>query len=224
MVIEAVVFDFDGVIVDSEPIGLELDRLLLQRHGISLTHREVADLFLGRTEQHRLSELTRLLGAAPEPEADAESEGLYERMFDVVETIVGVTAALDAIPLRKAIASNNGRLRIQRSLRRFGLGHHFEDRIAVRADVPRGKPAPDVYLRAAEILEVEPSHCVAVEDSRPGIEAASTAGLHVFGLANDYTSAADIRAAGAVAFERMSDLPGLIQGLTAADPPPPHRA
>lgn len=207
----AVVFDFDGVIVESEHIGIELDRRLLARHGVHWSADEVADYFVGASEEFHDAELLRLVGG--EPGLPAELAGQYsadyEELFAQVRPTEGIEALLEALArlaLPLAIASNNDGDRIRGALARLGLAVRFGGRIAARESVARGKPAPDVYLRAASLLGIPPERCAAVEDSLPGIASARAAGMRVYGLVNRWTPEERIVAAGARPLQRLEAL------------------
>ncbi|GAA0488478.1 HAD family hydrolase [Microbacterium aurantiacum] len=203
---EAVIFDFDGTLVQSEHISIELDRRLLAEHGVRLSADDIAARFVGSTKEYHQTELRRLLGAQPDVATVTRYASLFETMFDEVQPTPNVVDTLATLNAPTAIASNNSGHRIRRTLDRLGLRHHFGDHIVAREDVSRGKPAPDPYIRAAEMLGVDPVNCLAVEDSLPGIRAALAAGMTAVGLVNPYTTTEQIVAAGASAITDMADL------------------
>lgn len=213
--VRAVVFDFDGVIVESEHIGVELDRRLLARHGIHWSAREVGEHFVGTSEEFHDAELRRLIGGderAFSEEMAGQYSAEYEELYAQTQPAPGIRELLDAFaasPLRLAIASNNSGSRIEAALERFGFAAQFGGRIAPRESVSQGKPAPDVYLRAASMLGVAPHECAAIDDSLPGIAAAKAAGMRVYGLVNRWTSEQRIVAGGAQPLKRLEELPVL---------------
>lgn len=183
----AVVFDCDGVLVDSEPHSWASWRAVAARYGVGLTDEQIARCTgLGYPDTY--AHVASLAGGVlPSPEsllpellealADSFSTGL--RRFD---DAVGAVAELAFGGVRLAVASTSYRARLDLTLRAADLGRYFP--VSVAGDeVPRPKPAPDVYLRAAELLGVPPHRCVAVEDSAPGVRSAVAAGMRVVGVA-----------------------------------------
>lgn len=213
---EAVVFDCDGVLVDSETRIVAIDQRMLADLGHELTLEEVHARFVGMTEEAYLAEVERMVGELPagwrEPYRPLYEQALGEEL----QAIPGVERAIAAISLPTAVASNSSRARVRRSLELVGLWDHFDGRIASAEDVPRGKPAPDVYLRAAAILDVAAPTCIAVEDSPTGVRAARAAGMTVLGYVDGLTPGHVLRAEGATTFAAMDDLPGLVEGISAA--------
>lgn len=213
MIFDGIVFDFDGVIVDSEHIALGLDRTLLATYGVDLSADTLAELFVGATEEHHDRELQRLAGGRITDGDRDRYDQEFARQFLLVAPIPGVERMLQKVTLPKAIASNNRHEWIRATLRRLSLDAHFGEHITARDDVAEGKPSPDVYLRAAEKLGFSATCCAAVEDSGPGIRAARAAGMTVFGYVNRHMSADDVVALGGIPFERMGDLPDRIAAL-----------
>lgn len=122
----------------------------------------------------------------------------------------GVTDALDSLSAAVCVASSGDHAGIRRSLDIVALSDRFEGCVFSAADVPRGKPAPDMFLHAARSLGVEPRACAVVEDSAYGVEAARAAGMRVFGYCGGLTPASRPAGPGTVVFDDMRDLPGLL--------------
>jgi HAD superfamily hydrolase (TIGR01509 family) len=178
--LEAVVFDMDGVLVDSEPFGFEALRRVMARHGLPYGEEENAE-FLGRTTldscrilkaRHRLPESEEIL-------ADWYIEEMLEQIARGPIPMAGVPAVLRevrAAGYRMALASSAEPRVIDANLAALSLRPLFEA-VVSGTQVPRGKPAPDVFLAAAERLGVPATACLVVEDSRNGLLAAKAAGM-----------------------------------------------
>ncbi|WP_374009148.1 HAD family hydrolase [Leifsonia sp. LS-T14] len=208
---QAVIFDCDGVLVDSEAPAVAIDQIMLRDFGIDLPLDEIHARFVGMTEAAYIAELERMVGPLP-PGWREPYRPLYEHALgDGLQAIEGVDAVIESLTVPTAVASNSSHPRIRRSLGRVGLLHHFDGRIVSAQDVPRGKPAPDVYLWAAALLQVSPEACVAIEDSPTGARAARSAGMRVFGYVDGLTSRQLLRAEGATTFTAMEELLDLIR-------------
>ena len=192
--IRAVVFDFDGVLADSEPLHFAAIQQVLAAHGIPLTRDEYYGRYLGYDDETLLRVLGRDRGWNPDEEQVAALVAEKAHVFDQVieRTDVLFPGAAECVerlageyPL--AIASGALRHEIEMILRRARLDRHFRF-IVASGDTPNSKPAPDPYARAAQLHAVSPETCVAIEDSRWGIEAAKTAGLKCVGITNTYSA------------------------------------
>jgi HAD superfamily hydrolase (TIGR01509 family) len=163
------------------------------------------------------------VGPLPPGWAPALSARIAAHMLDALEPGPGAPAAVRAVVaagIPAAVASNAGRGELQAKLKRLGLLELFAGRVFSFEDVPRPKPAPDIYLAAALSCGAAPADCVVVEDSLLGARAGVAAGCRVLGLARE-TDAAVLAAAGAAAtFASMAALPGLL-GLPPAPAPAP---
>jgi len=212
----AVIFDCDGVLVDSEPLAAATLAALLTELGLPTDVTDIDRDFKGRSWEHGVEVIRRRIGGPPPPRL---RETYRERLFAAFETdlhaVAGIAEALDAIELPSCVASSGDHERIRRGLRAGGLLDRFGDeRIFSVDDVAHGKPAPDLFLHAAERMGFEPASTAVVEDSPAGAEAGRAAGMTVFGYA-ERTPAAVLEAAGAVAFADMTELPGLLTGPLA---------
>ena len=215
--IDLVIFDCDGVLVDSERLAIHVDVLLLDRLGWPLTEAEVVERFVGRSDADMREEVEAHLGRPIPPEVGAEFDEIYRSIFEnelvAVDGIVEALEALEAVGVLTCVASSGGHAKIRRSLELTGLTRYFDDRIYSAMDVVRGKPAPDLFLFAGEGMGVRPSRSAVVEDSGFGVEAALAAGMRAFAYAGGVTPAARLARPGVVVFDEMRQLPGL---LTAA--------
>ena len=178
-----VVFDCDGVLVDSEPISLRLLLSTLAAAGVELTPAEADALFLGRSLATTRAIVARDYGLTVSDAAlDAMRRDLYAAFRRELQPIPGIGATLDALDaagLPYCVASSSQPERIELSLRVTGLWARFEGRAFSSTMVAHGKPAPDLFLHAAETLGYPPAACLVVEDSPAGIRAAQAAGMRV---------------------------------------------
>lgn len=210
--IELVIFDCDGVLVDSERLSIEIDRRVLADLGWSLSREQILQRFVGRSSAHFRSEVEVHLGRQLPDDWEAPYQPWYDDAFERDLTAVpGVEAALAEIPVATCVASSGTHSKIRRTLGLTGLLPRFEGRIFSADDVQNGKPAPDLFLHAAERLGVVPDRCAVVEDSRYGVQAARIAGMRVFGYAGGITPADWLEREGATVFTDMLELPGLMR-------------
>ena len=214
--IDLVIFDCDGVLVDSEVISCRAHSQMLTRHGYPITADQVLDRFLGVSDREaRLTieaELGRKLPDDFEVQVKQATLGSYA---DDLRAISNVDEAIAAIGLPKCVASSGTPEKIRHGLTCAGLYDLLAPHIFSASQVKRGKPAPDLFLFAAEQMQIAPERCLVIEDSVPGITGARAAGMTVlgfFGGSHCRPGHADtLRTAGAVlTFDDMRQLPGLI--------------
>ena len=190
-----VVFDFDGVLADSEPLHLASCQQVFASVGVELSRDEYYAKYLGYDDPT----MFRVLAAERGWEFDRKQiEALIAEKARIFDTIIesrdvlypGAAECIErlarAFPL--GIASGALRHEIEMILRRAGLDRHIRF-IVASGDTPQSKPAPDPYARAAQLHQLPPSACVAIEDSRWGIESAKSAGLRCVGITNTYPAA-----------------------------------
>ena len=213
MTMKAVIFDCDGVVMDSEPIsfGLLSDQLAL--HGKPMSHAEMRALFLGGTMRSFWVGARAIGVMLPDDWVEAHYERMFARLAQgtpLVDGILTVLDALDTAGLPYAIGSN-GPLRKMEIMfaQHHGLWQRFGGRVYSAQTLGAPKPAPDVYLHAARAMEVAPPDCVVIEDSVAGLHAARAAGMRGFGFAAEDDGAA-LAATGASVFHCMADLPGIL--------------
>lgn len=209
----AVLFDCDGVIVDSEPITDRMIAESLAQHGLVLAIGQIHEMFLGGTIVG-LATRARELGAdLPDNWAADFYEVLYTELAKGTPLIPGITGvfdALDAAGIPYAVGSNGPHRKMEVTLGQHPAIHaRLAGRIFSRLDVPNPKPAPDLYLHAAKAVGAEPAHSVVIEDSPTGARAARAAGMACFGYAPQ-GDGARLAAEGALLFRNMADLPGLL--------------
>jgi HAD superfamily hydrolase (TIGR01509 family) len=208
-----VIFDCDGVLIDSEPIANRVLSDQLARIGLRLHPDEVMRRFVGRTRAGCLELAAELLGRELPPGFGAAwDKALFEAFAADLRAIEGIEDVISSMAMKLCVASNSSRERMRVSLRAAGLLPRFEGRLFSAQDVARPKPAPDLFLHAAASMGAAPGDCAVVEDTPTGVEAAVAAGMAVFGYAGGaHSSARALAAAGAIVFRRMSELPVLLR-------------
>lgn len=208
---ELVVFDCDGVLVDSEVIAVRVDQLVLADLGWELELEEIVERFVGKSEANFIATVEQQLGIELAEGWDGKYEPWYRQAFerDLV-AVDGIVEALDRLGLPHCVASSGSHAKMQRTLGQTGLLDRFEGRIFSATEVPNGKPAPDLFLHAADRLGTHPARCAVVEDSAYGVQAARAAGMHVFAYAGGVTPAGRLSGPGTTVFHDMRDLPELI--------------
>lgn len=221
MSIELLIFDCDGVLIDSELIACRIEADCLTQAGFPIDADEVRRRFVGRSEASMLAELAAERGGVvPAGFADMRRRALEAAFHDELTEIPGIAAALDALPQRRCVASSSTPERIAFSLRLTGLYDRFAPNLYSAAMVARGKPAPDLFLFAASRMGVDPARCLVVEDSLFGVQAGRAAGMKVVGFVGgshcDPGHAAELSAAGAtIVIDHMDDLPDAVARLDA---------
>jgi HAD superfamily hydrolase (TIGR01509 family) len=207
---ELVIFDCDGVLVDSEPIANRLFAEMLCGEGLALTTSETRRRYMGRSFASCRELIEAELGRPLPGGFFAELRARTLRAFrHELRRVEGVGEVLDQISTPVCVASSSAHERLLLSLEVTDLLSRFEGRIFSAYDVARGKPAPDLFLHAAQRMGAAPERCAVIEDSAPGVEAGVSAGMNVYG----YAWHGDVRAlhaAGARVFHRMSELPALL--------------
>jgi HAD superfamily hydrolase (TIGR01509 family) len=220
---DLVIFDCDGVLVDSEVISCRAHAVALSRHGYPITAEQVFQRFLGRSTRQANLEVEAELGRKlPDAfHADLQDE-LYGSFTADLEAIPRIVTALDRIAQPVCVASSGSHERMRVSLGHAGLYKRFAPNIFSASQVRNGKPAPDLFLFAAEQMKVSPARCLVIEDSVPGVTGARAAGMTVFGFHGGSHCKAGhaetLHAAGAAeTFADMQQLPVLIaQGCARA--------
>jgi len=216
--IDAVVFDFDGVVLDSETPEFESHRRIYEQCGVTLTPDEWCHKIGIYAEEHEDAWFVLLCERAARPPARHEYEREKRRWFSALvpaEPMAGIRALIESVRgagIATAIASTAPSGWVVPAAGRIGVTHLF-DAIVTADDVRRRKPAPDVYLEAARRLGADPRRCIAIEDSAPGIASARAAGMRTIAIPHWLTerhdlSAADLRVSRAdeITIERLTAL------------------
>ena len=209
--VDMVVFDCDGVLLDSERLAVRVDAVVLASLGWELSEEEVVRRFVGRSHSYMVGEIEAHLGRALPIGWEEEVQPLYDHAFETeLRPVEGVVQALDRLQFPTCVASSSSHARLRRTLGLTGLYDRFAGRIFSAEEVERGKPAPDLFLHAAAATGVDPARCVVVEDSQYGVAAARAAGMRSFGYAGGLTPAEWLAGPGTTVFSDMADLPELI--------------
>jgi HAD superfamily hydrolase (TIGR01509 family) len=205
-----VIFDCDGVLVDSERLTVAVEARVLTELGWPHTAEQVVARWMGRTSEFQLGEVEARLGRQAMLEYDARStsevHATFEQELRAIEGIEHLLDHLDRVGLPTCVASSGTHGRMARTLGLTGLRDRFEGRIFSATEVAHGKPAPDLFLYAASRMGVHPQECVVIEDSVYGVRAGVAAGMTVYGYAGGLTPAQELAADGAVVFHEMEQL------------------
>jgi HAD superfamily hydrolase (TIGR01509 family) len=214
--VELVIFDCDGVLVDSERLAIKVDVLALRELGWPLSEAEVIARFVGRSDRETQQAIEAHLGRKLPDRWRARVEQQYRQAFAAgLAPVDGVLEALDRIALPSCVASSATHEHLRYTLGLTGLYERFAGRIFSVEDVARGKPAPDLFLHAAVKMAAQPAGCVVVEDSRPGVEAARAAGMRVLAFAGGLSPAELLEGPCTIVFDDMRELPRLLDQSAA---------
>ncbi|AUH53333.1 HAD family hydrolase [Chromobacterium sp. ATCC 53434] len=210
---ELVVFDCDGVLVDSERITNAVFARMLNELGLPVTLDDMFERFVGLSMAQCLRQIAEMLGEAPPAAFEADyRRRCHMALESELKAVPGVPAMLDALPLPYCVASNGGHDKMCATLGLTGLLPCCGGRLFSAADVAAPKPAPDVFLHAARSLGADPARCLVIEDTPTGVRAGVAAGMTVWGYAA-LTPAARLLEAGAErVFDDMADLPARLRG------------
>lgn len=219
MQFEAILFDCDGVLVDSELITNRVLHAMLNESGWTLSEDECMRIFIGKTVR---SETARIEAETGKPLTDAWMAAFYERRNTRLRAeLVAISGALEAVRAvhtqlqgQIAVASGADKPKVLMQLEKVGMLPYFGAYVFSGHDLPRTKPWPDVYLAAAASLGVDPARCLVIEDSVPGLTAGVRAGATVWGYCprvNAHSTPESLMTAGAsMVFDDMADLPRLL--------------
>ena len=211
----ALIFDCDGVLVDSEYLASRVESDVTRDLGLTLDVDEAHEMFLGKTVEGVLDAIAARTGTRP------SNTWVYNWAFATAHAFMRELKAVDGVGVaveelrrrghRMAVASQSPLARVRLSLQVAGLAGQFGDHIYVASMVARPKPAPDIYLLAAERLGAAPRECIVIEDSPAGATAAQAAGMRVLGYAPGHAAAA-MHASGARVIRSMHELIAAIEG------------
>ena len=217
--IELVIFDCDGVLIQTEHHCATVDAAAFTAAGIPITPEQIALRFTGMS----FKDTYRILEAEHGVTLPAD---FHESLMAAIDTacvaagadlaVPGIAEAIAAIGQRKCVASSSNPDWLERYLSQAGLWSNFAPHVFSAVEVERGKPAPDLFLHAARRMGVDPKHCIVVEDSVAGVTGATAAGMRVLGFTQtawDPTRHGPrlIEAGAMVTFHDMAHLPGLIR-------------
>jgi HAD superfamily hydrolase (TIGR01509 family) len=203
---DVVIFDCDGVLVESEELACRIYVDMFREYGHSLDYEETLHKFYGMTLETRLKISEQELGWAPPADFIPRFHQTELRLSEhELKTVPHVHELIESITAPICVASNGSRKELNFRLEIAGLLPYFEGAIFSGTEVAHPKPAPDVYLAAAKYFNIDPSRCVVVEDSVLGVTAAIRAGMTVYGHTT-FNSAETLQAAGAIPFYSMLEL------------------
>ena len=220
-----VIFDCDGVLVDSEIIAARVDAALLSEAGYQITAEEVAVRFAGSSGEQIFNAAEAEMGRAVPDEIRARSETeIDRRLASEVEAVAGAYEMLDTLDAARCICSNSGMERLRITLDRTGLYDRFRPYIFSAREVRDGreKPAPDVFLHAAEELDIAIDETLVIEDSVHGVAGAVAAGMTVIGfIGASHTwpghGEALMEAGALTVIRRLADVPATVDALAGWD-------
>lgn len=213
---ELLIFDCDGVLIDSEIIACRVDAECFAEIGIAITADEIAEQFVGISSAAMFAAIESRHGRKlPEDFPKTLRTRLEAAFAQELQPMPGIAAVLDNLPTARCVASSSYPDRLSFTLGRTGLLDYFAPHIFSATMVKRGKPAPDLFLYAAAQMDVAPGDCLVIEDSRAGVEAATAAGMRVLGFVGGAHCRPDhadrLRRAGArEIFANMRDLKHLL--------------
>lgn len=214
MSFDLVIFDCDGVLVDSERLTVAVEARMLTELGWPHTPDEVVARFMGRSSESMLIELEAHLGLAKTRWFDEHCTIEVDAAFDrELVAIPGVKELIDALATREVatcVASSGSHAKMSKTLGLTGLFADFDGRIFSASQVEHGKPAPDLFHFASAALGVHPSRTAVIEDSVYGVRAAVAAGMTAYGFGGGLSDADALAGAGGIVFDQMTELLGLL--------------
>jgi HAD superfamily hydrolase (TIGR01509 family) len=179
---DLIIFDCDGVLIDSEVLSCRCLSETLAAYGIDLGVDQALDLFLGRSVTAVFQHYEALGRAIPGQFAAELNTGVRAAFLSSLRPIEGVQSVLENLRIPHCVASSSDVDRVSFSLSLTGLASHFDTRLYTSQMVERGKPSPDLFLYAAESMQVDPNRTLVIEDSVSGVKAAKAAGMRVWGF------------------------------------------
>ena len=217
-VIDLVIFDCDGVLVDSERLAVRTEAVILTGLGWPLSEADIVERFVGRSAAVMQREVEHQLGRSVDWGLEFESPCL-EVFEQELGPVPGIVDALGEIPVPVCVASSGTQARMRFTLGLTGLWSHFEGRVFSVDEVAEGKPAPDIFLHAAAEMDVAPGRCAVIEDSASGVTAGLAAGMTTFAFAGGVTGPDRLAIGDAIVFDDMRELPALLAPSFAVDIP-----
>jgi HAD superfamily hydrolase (TIGR01509 family) len=213
---ELIIFDLDGVLVDSESVVNRILHDMLNELGINISPKETVDKFTGLALATCLTDIEKQFGKLPADFAKQYDNKVIDTLRTDLRPIDGIFATLENITRPICVASGSSHPRIKLSLEITGLLSKFGNNIFSIDDVARGKPAPDLFLHAAKQMGHAPQHCAVIEDSVPGVQAGKAAGMAVFAYTGSQSSDTLAKAGADHVFNNMLHLSDLLNSQLEA--------
>ncbi|HEX8552824.1 MAG TPA: HAD family phosphatase [Abditibacteriaceae bacterium] len=217
--IEAVLFDNDGVIANSEELWTEIDTQFLSEHGIAYAGEHKTNI-IGTSFPSAVGFYRNRYGLQPSIEElvqrrHAIADDFYTSRIELFPDVTHVLKTLHARGIRIALGTSAIRALAEPFLQRHGI-HHYFDAITTGDDVAHGKPAPDIYLNAAEKLGVAPANCLVVEDALAGVEAGKSAGMRVAAIPDErWNDVTKYHGYADFVMKNLGEVPDLVEKLNA---------
>lgn len=211
---ELVIFDCDGVLVDSERIANDVfAKVLYEECGLLLSLDDMFQIFVGHSSSQCMAIIREMLGVEPPPHLEARyKDEIHNALSTLVTAVSGIEKVLAELSIPYCVASSGSHEKMQTTLGKTKLLKYFEGKLHSTNDVERGKPFPDVYLHAANKMGVlDPSKCLVIEDSPLGVEGGVAAGMTVFGYTELMSESRLVGAGAHHTFSNMYDLPSEIE-------------
>ena len=211
MKLELIIFDCDGVLVDSEPMSNRILMQMLQELGLDIGFEETTRSFVGRSmaDCKRIIE-SKLGRAAPANFVELYDERTFEAFRREVKPVEGIPELLDSLATPICVASSGSHSKMRTTLGATGLLPRFEERMFSATEVERGKPDPALFRLAATRMGARPEQVAVIEDARVGVEAGMRAGMRVFGFAPE-GDGQELAHEGVHVFHRMDELAALLK-------------
>jgi HAD superfamily hydrolase (TIGR01509 family) len=180
---DLVIFDCDGVLIDSEALSLPVEAAVLAEHGFAISVEEIRERYIGHSLASMFADLEKRFGRDMPEGFETMLRQRIETLFEAeLAAMDGVATLVDALDCGKCVASSSLPARLKHTLSLVGLYEKFAPHIFSSSQVARSKPAPDLFLFAAERMGVAPPRCLVIEDSVAGVQAARAAGMTVLGF------------------------------------------
>ncbi|MEN9741312.1 MAG: hypothetical protein RIR66_268 [Actinomycetota bacterium] len=213
---ELIIFDCDGVLVNSEHIAVRIDQEFLLEIGIHMTPEEIIENFVGKSDEYFQNEIEKLNGTKLPSNWKSDLASRYHQAFlTELQPVEGVLEVLESVKVPICVASSGSQKKIRISLELTGLIQYFGENIFSAEQVNNGKPEPELFLFAAAKMGVDPARAVVVEDSRAGVQAGLAAQMQVFAYSGSVTPKDRLQLPGATIFDKMEQLLPAINALTA---------
>ena len=206
--LKAVIFDMDGVLIDSEPFHLIINMRIFNELGINVSFEEY-QTFIGTTHEYMWSSLKEKYGLPQKVselvnmQVSGNIEYLKNEKVEAIKGVIDLLSEIEKENIKIGIASSSPKEVIELVINKLGISNYFRA-IVSGEDFEKGKPAPDIFLEAARLLDTEPMNCVVVEDSEKGVKAAKAAGMKCVGFRNHNTGNQDLSRADLIVDEYNS--------------------